>query len=495
MAWQQGQVSGKGVRVMELLEQDLIATAFDLNLDEPGGLSTVADLDLETLYAQPQRLSHWQLAHSAAVESWLLDYCPRADAIGLERVRGYWEAFHHCCEVEAWELAWQIAQIPVEPQQKPWHQQLYHWGHCPEQIELYERLLDHLGEAERAVCCGGLARAYRFVGRIEESIAQAQAQLTAATTLQNSALMLEALGSLGDAHRRKSKYKLAEAFHCRQLQLAQAENQSEEQINALLSLASLFCDVAKYEKSVSCLKQAKVLNADLNNPSLENRIISEMGQIYCLWGKYKIALEYFEMEQENRKNLESNGLISKKLKGLSPYYIMMGEYGKAQANLEQELAIAKRVNDKTSACTALNSLGILFGFRLNQPQKALPYFEQALAETTTFGDPHLISIVMANLSGCLGCLQRYEAALDYAQRSLQISRKIGRRQNEAIAVGAIANAHWHSGHPFLGIWIALKMFLIWQPWQDANGQLMLRVFIETVGSKLRFSAQKKAQNC
>lgn len=157
-------------QIQDLITIDLSAKKLELNLDSPGELSEAITLALATLHAQPQQLSHWQLAHYAAVESWLLDYHPSAAAAGLEQVRGYLEAFHHCCEVGAWDMAWQILQIPIKPQQQPLHEQLSIWGHHQTLINCYSCLLNKLPTEVNCIFLCGLAASHRVAGKTSQAI-------------------------------------------------------------------------------------------------------------------------------------------------------------------------------------------------------------------------------------------------------------------------------------------------------------------------------------
>ena len=69
----------------------------------------LAELGINSPYLSELPLN--KLDHYIAVINWLTDYKPRPDDSNLEKVLGYLEAFHHLCEVEAWEQASKILFI------------------------------------------------------------------------------------------------------------------------------------------------------------------------------------------------------------------------------------------------------------------------------------------------------------------------------------------------------------------------------------------------
>ncbi len=476
-----------------VLIADLDAEICQLNLNSPGELSETIALALEKLYPLSQQVSHWQLAHYAAAESWLVDYRPRVDATGLEQVRGYLEAFHHCCEVEAWEVAWQILQIPVAPQQQLLHEQLSLWGYYQISIDLYSRLLNKLSVEVSGICLCGLAVSYRAIGEIKQAIFYGKELLKKENILQDQSLIVRAFGCLANAYRTQGSYRISNDFYQTQLQAASCIHNVNLQIQSLCGLARLDVINLKYKQAETYLKQALILSKIDRSSSLNSHILNELGNLYSTWGKYQLAIKYLKIEEKISRNLENSEQLEEIFHNLGSCYLMLGQHKKALTCFEKSLKLAQNSDNRIFLGSIFNSIGILYCFHLDQAEAALSYLEQALAYAQSVGDLRIIAHEKVALSGCLGKIHRYQEALDYAQEAQQTSREFGYRQVEALAMGAIANAHWHNGHPFLGLWTALKMFLIWQPWRDANGQLMLRVFLETVGSKLRLSALKKAK--
>ncbi|MBW4545498.1 MAG: tetratricopeptide repeat protein [Symplocastrum torsivum CPER-KK1] len=106
-----------------------------------------------------------------AVVNWLKKYKPKSDATNLQKVRGYLEAFHHLCEVEAWEEAFKILSTHLNtPTNEELHNQLNTWGYYREQTELYNRILGKLDPILNAVCLNGLGNLYQVLAEYDKAI-------------------------------------------------------------------------------------------------------------------------------------------------------------------------------------------------------------------------------------------------------------------------------------------------------------------------------------
>ncbi|HBK64188.1 MAG TPA: hypothetical protein DD000_11870, partial [Cyanobacteria bacterium UBA11166] len=111
-------------------------------------------------------ISPWEFAHYMAVENWLTEYKPQPNANNLEKVRGFLEAFHHLCEVEAWETASKILFSQTNlPNTKELHKQLGTWGYYREQIELYSRILNKSNPELDCILLHGLGWGYCYLGK------------------------------------------------------------------------------------------------------------------------------------------------------------------------------------------------------------------------------------------------------------------------------------------------------------------------------------------
>ncbi len=151
----------KVVKLQELTEREILNVCYDpagqLVLwpsQETDGQLEGFQTDKPLPASSVRKLTVRQKAHLPSAYYGLKMYAPEPNASNLEKVRGYLEGFHHLCEVGDWRGAGEILCIRLDtPMNEELHNQLRTWGHYPEQLELYSRLLGKLNPLWDSVPC------------------------------------------------------------------------------------------------------------------------------------------------------------------------------------------------------------------------------------------------------------------------------------------------------------------------------------------------------
>jgi tetratricopeptide (TPR) repeat protein len=166
----------------------------------PGKLA-LANLNMDSVLAESTEISLWELSNYSAVEWWLTEYKPKSDATNLEKVRGYLEAFHHLCEVEAWEEAREILFIRLDtPTTEELRSQLFTWGYYQEQVKLCNSLLGKLSPKLDAILLGNLGNLHTVLGSYVIAIDYYQQSLSIASAIGNRQIQGLYLNDLGMAY-------------------------------------------------------------------------------------------------------------------------------------------------------------------------------------------------------------------------------------------------------------------------------------------------------
>ena len=144
-----------------------------------------------------RNLTIQEQAHLKAAFYWMNVYEPEPDASNLEQVRGYLEAFHHLCEISAWQSASQILFTSTKTgKAKKLHEQLRSWGYDSEQIELYSRILGKLNLDLDCLCLWGLGGAYCHLGQVQKALGYHTQHLELAHKIGNKLAEAQALSGL-----------------------------------------------------------------------------------------------------------------------------------------------------------------------------------------------------------------------------------------------------------------------------------------------------------
>ena len=151
--------------------------------------------------------SHWQRVHYRAAMNWLIKYYPSKEASNSEQIKGYLEAFHHFCEVEAWEKAKKILLTSLQtPTQGRVCDELRIWGLYRTQIQVCNRILNKLDVQTDAIWLSVLGLAYEALGQYKQAIDFHQQNLAISQEGRNRRAEATGLSNLGIVYYRLGKY-------------------------------------------------------------------------------------------------------------------------------------------------------------------------------------------------------------------------------------------------------------------------------------------------
>lgn len=125
------------------------------------------------------------------------------------------------------------------------------------------------------------------------------------------------------------------------------------------------------------------------------------------------------------------------LGNLGTVYFSLGQYIQAATFFQQDLAIAREVNDRAEEGRALGNLGVIY-LQNGHYQQAIDMLEQRLTIAQEVGDRLGEEIALGNLGTAHVNLGHYQQALDLFQRQYSIARQIGDRTGEESALDAYA---------------------------------------------------------
>lgn len=108
----------------------------------------------------------------------------------------------------------------------------------------------------------------------------------------------------------------------------------------------------------------------------------------------------------------------------------MARYDEAQAYVEESLAIAREIDDKSRVAAALVLLGTIFSYRGDR-LRARSCYEESLVLSEELGDLLRLSNVYGSLAAILGSEGDLDGAETLFEKSLALSRRQGNRHNIA----------------------------------------------------------------
>jgi tetratricopeptide (TPR) repeat protein len=264
----------------------------------PFSQSILNHLDINSDTLKHNQLSHWQKVQYRAVINWLAKYQLSPDASNLEQVRGYLEAFHHLCEIEAWEKASKLLMVPLNtPANKELHDQLRIWSYYQEQIQLYKRLpLNQLHPHIHLICLRGLGLAHRALGNYSQAIAYHQQHLALAQEIGDRTHEGMALGNLGNVYCAVGNYTEGMKYHQQHLTVARKIGDRHGEGLALGHLGSVCYSQGNYQQAIDYYQQDLAIAREVGDRHGEGATLCNLGNVYQEIGDYDQALEHYQQD-------------------------------------------------------------------------------------------------------------------------------------------------------------------------------------------------------
>ncbi|MBD2310174.1 tetratricopeptide repeat protein [Desertifilum sp. FACHB-1129] len=471
----------------ELSEKDLVNIACDRagslllfcpqnSLSQSSQESTEACLQNQSI----RRLKFKEKSHIKAAFYWLKLYQPSSESSSLETIKGYIEAIHHFCEIEAWQEALKILLHPIKTYQAtPLHEYVGMIGYYSEQIKIYLNILGKLDERWDCIWLNQLGNAYFNISQYEKSLETYERQQKLARKLKNTLLEAKAFGGMGIVCCCKSQLKEATHFHQTQLEIARQNRYESEEIEALNGLANVYLRQFKEKKVFALYKEIIKKSQNTENFNLKLKGIKLVGYAYLHFGRLnKLALYIEELQNllESGLDLYSKWEI---LDLMLSYYVYKGQYETARLCLEQAEQVIEKISNNWAKARITAHWGVYYIY-LKQYDRAIDKLSQSLGLIRQFSDSLSIIYNLCNLSYCYSSLNQPHIALQYANEALSLATCPSINQHQEKALAAIAYVHWQQRKYIKGLLLVAYVLWLVPPWKSRSSQVVFEKTIQEV---------------
>ncbi len=230
----------------------------------------------------------------------------------------------------------------------------------------------------------------------------------------------------------KNKKEIHQLAYTYYLSLKLPEKRTKKNdVQSLIEAHYHACKAQEYDKAASIIFD-KNLYEDLDR-----------------WGESRILVELYsgvlpENHFSDEPLLSDKQAHSSVIGNLGLAYSDLGQVEKAIQYYEKALAIAQEIGDRRGEGNALGNLGNAYS-ALGQVEKAIQYHEKALAIDKEIGDRRGEGADLGNLGNAYSALGQVEKAIEYYEKALAIAQEIGDRRGEGNALGNLGNAYSVNG--------------------------------------------------
>lgn len=419
-----------------------------------------------------ERVMHW-----LALDNWLRACADRlAEASTWEDVKGLVEACYHSQALGKWYMAYRFACWPVGVAAVPLVELLFDWGYFQKVLGLFEPLVGQVSPAIDLECFGYLAQAHRLLGDCQRSQDLCQKQLQLAQ--QRGALRAEyqALDGLGRLATQQYRYRDAAVYFRQSYRVALMLRDVEAQVTALCNMGGGLIQHSTLGQKLGHLEQAAALAESVHNEQLKNRVNLVLGINYFWVRRYSEAQALLERIRLPNYPFGEDETDLRALIHLSLTYYCLGDEDAALAGFHEAFLWVRETRNLFAEMSVLANMAVL----LSQHQLDLPtatrYVERSLQIAQKLGNQAVIVRLQAQLAGLyllMGDRDRAAIALKKALFLYRQSRDAIDADGKAVFLAYIAQARWLRGERLWAIAVLLKSFVVYPPWQNPNGQLIL----------------------
>jgi tetratricopeptide (TPR) repeat protein len=429
-------------------------------------------------------LPPWDYAHYIAIQTWLNDYQPPANASRLEQVQGALEAIHHGCEARLWELAHQIAMTRIPTHKEPLHTKLGQWGYYREQIDLYKALYGRIHPQFDTTCLHGMGHAYLQLTDMEAATQQFETLRTLAQTMGETLAEARAWGGLALVAINQINYKQAIPLCERWLHLARAASDPEQQALALgqLGLARVF--LGQGQSGIACLEKGLTLAEEMArqqpDTTLPSLIQMDLASAWIWRNQPAKAMPYLQARLDFFRQREEGFQQVEVLRLMGRCQFLLKEFDDALAFFQQALALAETLHLEGGTALICHDLGVIYTYGLRDFTPGIPLFARTAELFQAQHNWGVAALPYAHLAYCHAALRQRHLAAQYIQLALDGINQALESSIKGVVLACLAKTYWEQRNYLQAFWHIGRSLLVAPPWANVNGWLIWRKFLEQI---------------
>ena len=215
-----------------------------------------------------------------------------------------------------------------------------------------------------------------------------------------------------------------------------------ERVELLLSLVETKCMLGQLTSAQADLKSALSLAWQLQDNRLVARTLYELSRVADLQGDYSRVRAYLEealplarrlvdASAEPGSQAADKAILAQVLNGLGSIEWRSGNSEAAISPLQECLALARALDDRSLELIALNTLGSVIS-DFGRYDEARSNYEQAREIAVQLGNRDRIVVMLNNLGELDRKEEKYPQAAERYREALALSREIGNQYTEAL---------------------------------------------------------------
>lgn len=213
----------------------------------------------------------------------------------------------------------------------------------------------------------------------------------------------------------------------------------------LANMAGAYFYLGEYRKArdhyLEALPLLQEFDRKLGERRMEGLILTNVASTYLRLGEYAKALDYF---QQALRTYRAGGIRQEAPEESISGNLLSGQLPRALLEQFEASGVIQGLSSERGEARALSNIGVVYS-ELGQHDKALEYYQQALATHRRLADPHGEATNLVNMGSAYQHLDRHQEALVHYQKALTIFQKTGRRGDEGSVLNNLGIVHGKLG--------------------------------------------------
>jgi len=290
----------------------------------------------------------------------------------------------------------------------------------------------------------GRAKAFEYLGRLPEGIADGEHALEAAEILGDTPKTVVALNGLASLHGRRAEYRETLSHAGRALKMAETTSLESEAAASLLLLAMAHRERGSSDKAFPFVERAVALHRKLGERQPLVADLTLLAFLLAEKGNPDRALGLLEEATALcRENGDSFGLASS-LASIAGFRAQKGDADAALAAYEESLAIRRELGDRLGVAATLITLGA-FHSGGGEHAKALKAYQESAALSRELGDRRGLAAALVYSGQALRDQGQHPEALEVYEEAFLIQMQLGDRPGMGASLTAIGDLHAQGG--------------------------------------------------
>lgn len=203
-------------------------------------------------------------------------------------------------------------------------------------------------------------------------------------------------------------------------------------------------DQGRFEQSIEYYKKAIEVFEEIGYQEGIGSAYVNMGNIEKRKAQYGQALSYYLDGTRIFESLDDTNRVIYAYSNIGAVLSDVEQYDKSLEYNNKSIALSRMIDDSISICDGLVNKGMIY-LALEQLDSAKVQYDLAYQIASKTGDPHILYLIYSNWGNIATNEKRYEAAHEYADKSLEYALILNNPVFLSNSYSQIGQSYYHQG--------------------------------------------------